>query len=1130
MPTITTSQNIDQVTFNNGENFIVNIGVTLTFNSDNYWSQAGKATGNIENYGTVRVDGRDVWWVPFDASSGNVPSLPTFNTNTVTVGGVAVGEFLGVWDVLGKTIPMVAGLTMPTTGYVKLRRKVGTIADNDVLTFANGATATVNSTTGGQRGWITIAPIGTAWQTWDKTAKYEILGDWFELGVGSGVAGQTLQHYCFDAIPAIQVETAAGSGVYEWWCCAVTRANWNTTYFDTSDRSKNYDVDATGLITFNSGGTVGKIPPTGARIRVPNIHFLGYSSFGTGAAAIAGRQPAGTITVTLGSTSVIGTSTTFDNTLVGLRIYNTTGTLVGTVASVASTTSLTLVAGAAVAVTAGGYVIQQSLIGRSSTPGGANIFYRAEQDCIIENCAGQLTVTGGCKTLTMKNCAISPGGFQFNAMQIIWEDCGLSCYSERGTIRTFQVSNTVPSGYANSFKNLVITGWTTENQPVGAISLVTYNATIENCRFIHKSSQFVNTINASYSTTKDCFFGKAVAEGGSIMTFAGTDHIVQNISVAFGRIGSPATNAILTFNHSGIVENIINTFGTGSGSGIFIVGNTLGALIIRNIGTPSAKQNFGGANLFAGSGTVKELYMSQIYVTGYTIEFDNFVFGGYGNILYYSEIDGVAGNVPVKNFAGRIDNDWRRTYAAFSGGANYGVAPGTHRLELLNSTTAPTEITLWTWFGRPSYIDKSKLTMSASAGIAVPVWAGNACALETAGQFVINESYYYIKGITGFVNANPTIFQGSGAVTYSYDLDRGTGFTGIWKTATGANLSAETNISPAGLKIKIRAQVATSVVGTFAGILQMRATTSTAAIANNKYGNKVVEHTVTGIQPGSVAYMFRTDTGALLAKTKEVTTGLLSLYPEWTTNIPAIIRIRDQGYNTISPSFTMTYNGFNTPVTQLANTISTAVPGAWSITVTNHGASPVTWNSKQWSVTITSTGGQTAAEIAQFIHYWLNQDAGTFDSSLPNAAFHDLVIPSGTTSFETARGTVYGSAGASLKGVRVVDGSGNEIAGFARMQADDGTYYSPAASYTLTVSNIVTDSRILVRRTDTLAVIANQAVTTGSFAYTYTHTVDIPIEIIVRKATASPYYQEWKTTTTLSNSNNTQTANQLSDT
>jgi hypothetical protein len=205
------------------------------------------------------------------------------------------------------------------------------------------------------------------------------------------------------------------------------------------------------------------------------------------------------------------------------------------------------------------------------------------------------------------------------------------------------------------------------------------------------------------------------------------------------------------------------------------------------------------------------------------------------------------------------------------------------------------------------------------------------------------------------------------------------------------------------------------------------------------------------------------------------------------------------------------------------------VPGAWGITVTNHGASPVTWNSKQWSITITSTGGQTAAEITQFIHYWLNQDAGTFDSSLPNAAFHDLIIPSGTD-FETARGTVYGSAGAALKGVRVVDGSGNEIPGFARMQADDGTYYSPAASYTLTVSNIASSSRLLLRRTDTNAVIDNVVVSTGTYTYNYIHTTNIPVEIVVRKATASPFYQEWRTTTTLTNSNNSQTANQLLDT
>jgi hypothetical protein len=70
------------------------------------------------------------------------------------------------------------------------------------------------------------------------------------------------------------------------------------------------------------------------------------------------------------------------------------------------------------------------------------------------------------------------------------------------------------------------------------------------------------------------------------------------------------------------------------------------------------------------------------------------------------------------------------------------------------------------------------------------------------------------------------------------------------------------------------------------------------------------------------------------------------------------------------------------------------------------------------------------------------------------------------TNYETARGTVFGSAGAALKGVRVIDGSGNEIPGFARMQSDDGTYYQPAVTSTITVGNLVSGDRVLVARDD----------------------------------------------------------------
>jgi hypothetical protein len=187
----------------------------------------------------------------------------------------------------------------------------------------------------------------------------------------------------------------------------------------------------------------------------------------------------------------------------------------------------------------------------------------------------------------------------------------------------------------------------------------------------------------------------------------------------------------------------------------------------------------------------------------------------------------------------------------------------------------------------------------------------------------------------------------------------------------------------------------------------------------------------------------------------------------------------------------------------------------------------VTWNGKQWSVTVTVPAGVSAPQVAQWLSWQTAQDAFTL-GDFHNMAWPVMVVAVGTA-LETQRGRLFGSAGAALKGVRVVDSSGAEVPGFARMQADDGSYYSPAASYTLAVSGIVPGSRILLRRTDTLAVLANQTVTGTTFSYTYTHTTDIPVDIVVRNATGSPAYQEWRTTTTLSASNNSQTANQQPD-
>jgi hypothetical protein len=85
-----------------------------------------------------------------------------------------------------------------------------------------------------------------------------------------------------------------------------------------------------------------------------------------------------------------------------------------------------------------------------------------------------------------------------------------------------------------------------------------------------------------------------------------------------------------------------------------------------------------------------------------------------------------------------------------------------------------------------------------------------------------------------------------------------------------------------------------------------------------------------------------------------------------------------------------------------------------------------------------------------------------------------------------------------------------------------------AVSATLTIDGIISGSRILIRRTDTLAVLANAATST-SYAYSYTVSGSVPVEIILRNASGTPAYQSWRTTTTLAGVNTTITANQVLD-
>jgi len=260
----------------NGEAITIN-NSNLIINSDSRWGQQAAVLGAVTISatlgGTVTLDGRDVWWIPFDASSGVVPALGTAGVNDVTGSAAGIGEFLGVFPTT-MLAPLTAGAAMPTSGFIKLRKKTVSFVDNEVMTFTGGATVTINSSTGGQVGWIHAvgAEIGTI--TVPRLGKLTSIGDYFQLGVTNGADDQTFQFPIADTCPAFQMETAVGSGVYEWWLCSGDRWGTATQFVSTDERGKYFGIDkTTGVITIarRASNACGYKPISGLKVRVPNI-------------------------------------------------------------------------------------------------------------------------------------------------------------------------------------------------------------------------------------------------------------------------------------------------------------------------------------------------------------------------------------------------------------------------------------------------------------------------------------------------------------------------------------------------------------------------------------------------------------------------------------------------------------------------------------------------------------------------------------------------------------------------------------------------------------------------------------------------------------------------------------------
>jgi hypothetical protein len=211
------------------------------------------------------------------------------------------------------------------------------------------------------------------------------------------------------------------------------------------------------------------------------------------------------------------------------------------------------------------------------------------------------------------------------------------------------------------------------------------------------------------------------------------------------------------------------------------------------------------------------------------------------------------------------------------------------------------------------------------------------------------------------------------------------------------------------------------------------------------------------------------------------------------------LKVQADGYDQAEADVVATYGTLEDQLYVVAldptdNGLTTGDPSVTGITITDHAGSPVTWNSKAFSITITdSVGGHTGEEIMRWLRYNYSL-GGTFESK-DTFNWHDLVQTNGTA-YKTVRGAIYGDTGATSKGVRVVQSDGSTAhADFNLFTADDGTTYAPPPTLTVSLSGFVSGTRIQIYDTLNSAELFNDVVAATTKVYTETYTVDRTIRV-----------------------------------
>lgn len=752
--TVTTTINYDDAAIgglNNGETITIN-GGSVTIDADVRWNQQAAVFGNLTCSatlgGNIFFDATETWEIAFDASTGNVPTQGALGANGVTGGtSGATGELTRVWAT-GSLTPATAGGAMPASGFIKLRSKTGTFQDNEIITLPGGATVTVNSATGGKRSWIHVVGANTFGITLNRLNKWQCRGDWYELGETDGTDDQTFQFPVADNCSGIQIETAAGSGVYEWYPNVHYRWGTATQFIPTTDgRGKFCGQDVTtGVITIARRATnaCGFKPPSGCKVRVPNIILSNSSSADWDANILAATLAIRYETTTTGLGEVDLEYVSCNWYLNLTSVYN--------------------------------FRLKNSTWGRQlviTTPASPIEIENCCSGCDISDpytstvgATNGLLFATNYQGATVNNCRIThSNAFNGAAVFILNFTNNLVCTNSR-----FDLFGGAGSQDRNN----------ATNPCVQATSLT--NSRFENCQFM----------------------------GGRVILSAGLNLLFKNIQYCDKISG--ATNAVfansilttissttnLTIDGLSWFEGLTNVY---TNTALFALTDTLN-VIVRNIGTktvPLVSDATLGPTSAATLTNARNVVLQRIYcdtfrtsvLTAPTTAQDIKCYdlrGAYANAFtspgFNVDTRGAKATATAGTLTGARGIHWRDGYTSATAGfiRILGIEP-------TNQTA-----------------NQVSLTLNGAGG-----WTGTGnVAMPSLGDECVWTQQYFALGHTGFssVSFGGT---NTGNFTFTFQYDTGSGWNGTWLTLDNATLAGLGAINPAtGIKMKFRAVVATA--------------------------------------------------------------------------------------------------------------------------------------------------------------------------------------------------------------------------------------------------------------------------------------------------------------------------------